>query len=52
MVNIAIREVVLEAVDQILEKHGVVGGRFNNAGIIQSFQRINDLSYEVIHWDK
>ena len=48
VVNIAIREAVLEAVEEILEKHGVVDGLINNAGIIQPFVRVNDLSYEAI----
>jgi short-subunit dehydrogenase len=48
VVNIAIREAVLDAVEQILEKYGRVDGIINNAGIIQPFVRVNDLSYEVI----
>lgn len=46
--NIAVREAVLDAVSKILEEHGVVDGLINNAGIIQPFQKVNDLSYDVI----
>ncbi len=48
VVNIAVREEVLKAKDEIIAKHGVVDGLINNAGIIQPFDKINDLSYEVI----
>ena len=48
VVNIAIREAVLEAAENILKKHGVVDGLINNAGIIQPFEKVNDLSYEVV----
>lgn len=48
VLNIAIREAVLDAADQILETHSVVDGLINNAGIIQPFVRVNDLSYEII----
>ena len=48
VVNIFVREDVLDAVDQIMKQHGVVDGLINNAGIIQPFERVNDLSFETI----
>jgi short-subunit dehydrogenase len=34
--------------DKIIQKHGTIDGLINNAGIIQPFLPINDLSYEAI----
>lgn len=48
MVNIAEKESVLALVDEVIKKHTVVDGLINNAGIIQPFVRVNDLSYEVV----
>lgn len=35
-------------VDEVVAAHGCVDGLINNAGIIQPFTPVNDLSYEVI----
>ncbi|HSM23956.1 MAG TPA: SDR family oxidoreductase [Anaerolineaceae bacterium] len=48
VVNIAEKESVLALVDQVINIHDVVDGVINNAGIIQPFVRVTDLSYEVI----
>lgn len=48
LVNIADREVVENVVGEVLDFHGTVDGIINNAGIIQPFVNVNDLSYEKI----
>jgi len=34
--------------EQVVAKHGAVDGLINNAGIIQPFERVNDLEYAAI----
>lgn len=46
--NIADRAHVEQLPDAILKIHGSIDGLINNAGIIQPFVKINDLSYEAI----
>jgi NAD(P)-dependent dehydrogenase (short-subunit alcohol dehydrogenase family) len=46
--NITDKEAVEALPDQVIEKHGVVDGIINNAGIIQPFVKLNDLGYEAI----
>lgn len=48
VINISDREAVETGVSQIIERHGAVDGILNNAGIIQPFVRINELTYEAI----
>lgn len=48
LVNISDRQAVEALPDQVLAAHGSVDGLINNAGIIQPFVRVNDLSYEQI----
>jgi len=48
VINISNRAAVEAGVAEIIAKHGAVDGIFNNAGIIQPFVRVNDLSYEAI----
>lgn len=46
--NITDRAMVERLVDEVIEHHGTVDGIINNAGIIQPFIDVNDLSYEKI----
>lgn len=46
--NITDRAMVERLVDEVIENHGTVDGIINNAGIIQPFIDVNDLSYEKI----
>lgn len=46
--NITDRAAVEKLPEEIIRTHGAVDGLINNAGIIQPFVRINDLSYEAI----
>jgi len=48
VINISDRVAVEAGVAEIIAQHGAIDGIFNNAGIIQPFVRINDLSYEAI----
>lgn len=48
VVNITNKEAVEALPDQVIAKHGAVDGIINNAGIIQPFVRLNDLSYDAI----
>lgn len=46
--NVSDREAVEALPDAVIAAHGAVDGIINNAGIIQPFVRLNDLSYEAI----
>jgi short-subunit dehydrogenase len=48
VVNIADKVAVESLPDQVIAKHGQVDVVINNAGIIQPFVRVNDLSYDDI----
>lgn len=48
VVNIADRQAVEALPARVVAAHGSVDGLINNAGIIQPFVRVNDLSYEQI----
>lgn len=48
VIDITNRESVEELVDKVIAQYGCVDGIINNAGIIQPFIKLNDLSYEVI----
>lgn len=48
VVNITDRKVVEALVDKVVKAHGAVDGLINNAGIIQPFVRLNDLTYDQI----
>ena len=48
VLDITNREAVYETVDKIIIQVGNIDGLINNAGIIQPFVRLNDLSYEAI----
>lgn len=48
ILNIADRPHVEQLPDAILKIHGSIDGLINNAGIIQPFVKINDLSYDAI----
>jgi short-subunit dehydrogenase len=46
--NLADREVVLALPQAVIRAHGAVDGVINNAGIIQRFVRVNDLTFQDI----
>jgi short-subunit dehydrogenase len=48
VVDITNRKSVEEMVEKVLEQNGIVDGIINNAGIIQPFVKVNELSYEII----
>jgi len=48
IVDITNKDSVEELLKNALDKHGSVDGIINNAGIIQPFVKVADLSYEVI----
>lgn len=48
LVNIADKDRVEELPDAIIQKHGVVDGLINNAGIIQPFVPVSELDYQTI----
>lgn len=48
VVDITQRDKVEGLPAEIINKHGVVDGLINNAGIIQPFVRFNDLSFDAI----
>ena len=48
VVNITNREAVEALPEAIIQKHGAIDAIINNAGIIQPFERVNDLDYGVI----
>lgn len=48
VVNITDRKVVEALVEKVVKAHGTVDGLINNAGIIQPFVRLNDLTYDQI----
>lgn len=48
VLNIVDRAAVEKLPEQIIAIHGVVDGLINNAGIIQPFVRVNELSYDTI----
>jgi len=47
-VNITDKNAVEALPAQVIARHGVVDGIINNAGIIQPFVRLNDLSFDAI----
>ena len=48
LVNITDREAVEALPQQVIARHGQVDGIMNNAGIIQPFVKVKDLSYELV----
>lgn len=48
LVDITDREAVEELPKQIISQHGAVDGLINDAGIIQPFEKINDMDYKTI----
>ena len=48
VVNITDTHAVAQLPQKIIETHGSIDGIINNAGIIQPFQKVNDLSMESI----
>ena len=48
VVNITNQDAVSGLPEQIISRHGAVDGIINNAGIIQSFVKVNDLDYAAI----
>ncbi|HEY4785354.1 MAG TPA: SDR family NAD(P)-dependent oxidoreductase [Bacteroidales bacterium] len=48
IVNIANKKEVEALPEKIIQIHGCVDGVINNAGIIQPFERVNSLSYDII----
>jgi short-subunit dehydrogenase len=48
VVNITDSHAVAQLPQKIIETHGSIDGIINNAGIIQPFQKVNDLSMESI----
>lgn len=48
VVNITDRDAVAALPETVIQAHGAVDGVINNAGIIQSFTRINDLDFKDI----
>lgn len=48
VVNVSDRKAVEALPDAVIAAHGAVDGIINNAGIIQPFVRLNDLTYEAI----
>lgn len=48
VVNVADRAAVEALPDEVIKAHGAVDGLINNAGIIQPFVRLNDLTYDAI----
>src|SRR5690349_17597649 len=48
VVDITSKDAIGEFLDKTLAQHGAVDGIINNAGIIQPFVKVNDLSFEAI----
>jgi short-subunit dehydrogenase len=48
LLNITDKKAVEELAIEIINKYGAIDGLINNAGIIQPFVKLNDLSYDVI----
>lgn len=48
IVNVADRQAVEALPQQVIDAHGTVDAIINNAGIIQPFVRLNDLTYDAI----
>ncbi|MEN9700028.1 MAG: hypothetical protein RLZZ301_1226 [Bacteroidota bacterium] len=48
VLNVADRKAVEAFVQQAIEQHHAIDGVFNNAGIIQPFEKVEHLSYEAI----
>lgn len=48
VIDITNKSDVEQLAAKIIKEHGFVDGLINNAGIIQPFERVNDLSYEII----
>lgn len=46
--SIADREAVATLPEQVIAHHGFIDGIINNAGIIQPFKRVNELTYDAI----
>ena len=49
VLNVSDAESVAALPNEVISAHGHVDGIINNAGIIQPFVRVNDLSFEAIH---
>jgi short-subunit dehydrogenase len=49
IVDITDRQAVEALPEKVIADHGAVDGLINNAGIIQPFERVNDLDYDAIH---
>jgi short-subunit dehydrogenase len=49
VLNVSDTEAVASLPDEVISAHGHVDAIINNAGIIQPFVRVNDLSFEAIH---
>jgi short-subunit dehydrogenase len=49
ILNVADAEAVAKLPEAVISAHGHVDAIINNAGIIQPFVRVNDLSFEAIH---
>ncbi len=49
VLNVSDAEAVAALPNQVISAHGDVDAVINNAGIIQPFVRVNDLSFEAIH---
>lgn len=49
LLNIADKDGVAHLPQMVIDAHGSVDAIINNAGIIQPFVRVNDLSFEAIH---
>src|SRR6201999_2891321 len=47
-IDITDKSAVEQLAAKIIKEQGIVDGLINNAGIIQPFVRVNDLSYDVI----
>lgn len=48
VLDIADKNAVTQLLTDVIKAHGTVDGLVNNAGIIQPFVRINDLSYDTV----
>ena len=49
VMNVADRDAVLALPEQVIALHGAVDGVINNAGVIQPFVRVNDLTFDDVH---
>ena len=49
-VDITDLKAVTSLTKDVVDTHGQVDGLINNAGVIQPFEKINDLEYDTIEW--